>query len=176
MTMPTDTSSSVTIRPIRAEDLDSLLAMNNAAVPAVGELTKDKLDGLVAMASHAVTAELDGTAAGFLLCLPEGTAYPSRNYRWLSERIERFAYVDRICLAPHARNLGAGEMLYRHIIAQLTPEDGPVVCEVNTRPDNPGSRRFHERIGFHEIGTADYGDMAVVFLQHDAATQGTERK
>lgn len=151
--------------------------MNNAAVPAVGELTLAKLQDLLAMASHAlVAAAPDSTPMGFLLCLPGGTSYTSRNYLWLSNRLERFAYVDRICLSGVSRNKGIGEELYRHLINGLTPEDGPVVCEVNTRPDNPGSRRFHARIGFREIGTADYGDMAVVFLQHDAAAQGMQDK
>ena len=38
-------------------------------------------------------------------------------------------------------------------------------CEVNIRPPNPGSHRFHKRLGFHQVGERHYdgGDKAVAY-------------
>jgi predicted GNAT superfamily acetyltransferase len=76
--------------------------------------------------------------------------------------------VDRIALAPAARGSGTGERLYRELLALLAADPDrvglPLACEVNTRPANPGSLRFHQRLGFAEIGANDHGDKAVVYL------------
>ena len=39
---------------------------------------------------------------------------------------------------------------------------------MNERPANPGSLRFHKRLGFEPVGTMDHGDKAVVFLARAA--------
>jgi predicted GNAT superfamily acetyltransferase len=33
-----------------------------------------------------------------------------------------------------------------------------VTCEFDTDPPNEASRRFHERLGFHEVGVQRVGD------------------
>lgn len=157
----------ITIRPFQSEDLLPLVALNTASAPAVNVLKPEQMAEQCANAEHALVAH-DGTKpVAMLLCFIEGQTYGSKNYKWLSERLERFAYVDRIFVHSDMRGQNIGEKLYAHLMEQPALADRPLTCEVNTRPANPGSLRFHKRLGFNEIGTADNGDYAVVYLQKD---------
>jgi hypothetical protein len=90
---------------------------------------------------------------GFVLTLLPGVGYASENYRWFSERYNEFIYVDRIVVSEQARNRGVGVELYR-LVTEYAGKNGVprVLCEVNLEPPNPGSLRFHKRIGFVEVG------------------------
>ncbi|WP_106754742.1 GNAT family N-acetyltransferase [Pannonibacter carbonis] len=156
------------IRPVRSEDLPVLLAINNACTPGVGELDMPRLQHLVEQAAHVLVAEIESAPAGFLLCLHEGAAYDSANYRWLSNRFSRMAYVDRIAVADRHRGLGLGDRLYKALKDAEAGSGRPITCEVNERPANPGSLRFHTRLGFRPVGHLDHGDKAVVFLARPA--------
>ena len=158
-------SCPVAIRPFRESDLATLLPMNNAAVPAVSELTDEKFAALIAGALVCLVAEMDGRPAGFLLCLAEGQDYDSPNYAWVSRNRRRFAYTDRICVGENVRGKGIGETLYKALFDAHRGSGRSFVCEVNERPANPGSLRFHARLGFREIGRQDHGDKAVVYLE-----------
>ncbi|WP_299815159.1 GNAT family N-acetyltransferase [uncultured Roseibium sp.] len=158
-------SSSVIVRPFRPGDLSKLLPLNNASVPAVNELTAEDLLDLVNSAIVCLVADIDDTPAGFLLCIGDGTNYDSRNYRWLSERLSNFAYTDRIAVDAEQRGRKIGETLYDSLFRHLAGSGRSFVCEVNERPPNPGSLRFHKRLGFEEIGRADHGEKAVVYLK-----------
>lgn len=158
-------SGPAAIRPYRESDLATLLPMNNAAVPAVSELTESKFAALIASALVCLVAEVDGRPAGFLLCLAEGQDYDSPNYAWVSRNRKRFAYTDRICVDENARGKGIGEALYRALFDFERDGDRTFLCEVNERPPNPGSMKFHARLGFREIGRRDHGDKAVVYLE-----------
>lgn len=163
--MTTDTSSSANIRPFQPGDLSALLAMNNAAVPAVSELTAERLLDLINSALACIVAEKNGSPVGFLLCLAEGIEYESRNYRWLSERFSKFAYTDRICVDESMRGQKTGDAMYGALFGQMAGSGRTFLCEVNERPPNPGSLRFHKRLGFEEIGKADNGEIAVIYMQ-----------
>lgn len=158
-------SATVAVRRFRLGDLSALLAMNNAAVPAVNGLTAEDLLDLIGSSLSCLVATLDDVPAGFLLCIGEGTDYSSANYQWLSERLSAFAYTDRICVEETHRGLQIGERLYRALFSEHSGTDRSFVCEVNERPPNPGSLKFHKRLGFEEIGKADHGDKTVVFLK-----------
>jgi len=163
--MAPDQSSSPSIRPFLPGDLSALLAMNNAAVPAVSNLTAESFLDLINGALACLVAEVDGTPAGFILCLGDGVDYDSPNYLWLSERETNFAYTDRICVDETMRGRKIGDALYAALFRQYAGTGKSFLCEVNERPANPGSMRFHGRLGFEEIGKADHGDKAVVYLK-----------
>lgn len=156
---------SLTVRPVEASDLGALLVLNNAAVPAVNELDAGALEALFDTAHICLVADLDGRVSGFLLCLAEGAAYDSRNYAWLSNNRQSFAYTDRICVAESARGNRIGEALYAELFRQERGSGRSFVCEVNEHPPNPGSLRFHKRLGFSVIGRQDHGDKAVVYME-----------
>ena len=153
------------IRPAVKSDLKTLLQLNNAAVPAVNDLTTSELADLIASAAVCLVAEQNGRIDGFLLCLREGSAYDSRNYQWLSRERKHFAYTDRICVAAHSRGKRIGEQLYQALFEREKNTGRSFVCEVNERPPNHGSLKFHKRLGFQEIGRQDHGDKAVVYLE-----------
>ena len=137
-------------------DLTWALRINNAAQPAVNGLGATELDELVAWAEHFLVAESGGERAGFVLALPgPGLAYASLNYTWFARRFTRFLYVDRIVVDAGARSSGSGTALYT-ALAEVSRGRWPRICaEVNIRPPNPGSLRFHERAGFHAVGEQD---------------------
>lgn len=138
------------LRPITPADLPALLTLNNAAVPHVGPLDIPRFEALLHWAWWAVaTPSLDA----FMVVLPPGTAYASRNYRWIDARWRRYAYVDRIAVAPAARGTGIGRRLYEALVARAADHGVErITCEVNVRPPNPGSIAFHERMGFRRTG------------------------
>lgn len=163
--MAQDTTSAATVRPFLPGDLDVLLPMNNAAVPAVSDLGAEEFLDLINSSLVCLVAEVAGAPAGFLLCLPENIDYASPNYAWLSEREQSFAYTDRICIGEDMRGRRLGEALYQALFQQFAGTGRCFLCEVNSRPPNPGSMRFHERLGFAPMGETDHGDKAVVFLK-----------
>lgn len=165
------------VRPIDPSDpveLDRILAINAAEVPAVGELGLVKLEHLIGQSVQALVAcDDDDTITGFCLVLPPGADYGSVNYRWFAERYDDFVYLDRVAVAPEFQRRGVGSALYRAV------EDGAdaswFTLEVNLRPRNDTSLAFHARMGFVEVGQqeTDYG--ALVSLMAKPLTRGIRR-
>lgn len=144
------TSSAVTVRPLESSDLDRVLAINNAHCPAVGELTAASLAFLLEHSLYAYGIDIDGLCA-YIIALGPGTPYQSPNYRWFGDRHDSFVYVDRIAVDGAHKNRGFGVLLYEAIETRL--QAGTILCcEVNLEPPNPGSLRFHHRLGFTEVG------------------------
>ena len=145
-----------TLRPYRDRDLDALVAVNDAAYPAVPITPAEELAELIGMSSVAVVVD-DGAAAGFVLGMPPGLAYQSENYLFFSARAREhgttFVYVDRIVLAAHLRGRALGPQLYDAVFDEARRVGADeVLCEVNLEPPNPGSLAFHTRLGFVEVG------------------------
>ena len=152
----TDPTSRPLLRDYDERDLDRLVAVNDAAYPAVPLTPAAELAELISMSSVVVVVD-DGSAAGFVLGMPPGLAYQSENYLFFSSRARElgtsFVYVDRIVLAAHLRGRGLGPQLYAAVFAEARRVGADeVLCEVNIEPPNPGSLAFHNRLGFVEVG------------------------
>lgn len=156
------------IRDYVPGDFESLLEINSQNVPAVGLMDEDKLRLLLSEAGLVQVIELDGSVVGMMIILTEGGSYASPNYAYFNKRHTKFAYVDRIALAPQARGQGWGQRLYENA-EQWGRGSGKshFVCEVNTIPENPRSLRFHEIYGFEQVELRrPYGpDEEVVMLE-----------
>lgn len=148
------------IRLFQHDDLPVLHDANQASVPGVSSESLEDLTLWIDMATCLVAADDENHALGFITIMPIGLRqYPSPNMRWFEDYAARtrisVVYVDRIAFLPDARGKGLGETLYRAAFAHF-PDVDEIGCEVNTRPPNPGSHRFHQRLGFRQIGQQEF--------------------
>jgi predicted GNAT superfamily acetyltransferase len=84
-----------------------------------------------------------------------GLAYESANYRWFSNNYEDFGYVDRVAVSPTTRRLGIASALYQDFATTLRGHVDVMTCEVNIRPPNESSMRYHEQHGFVRVGSQE---------------------
>jgi predicted GNAT superfamily acetyltransferase len=106
------------------------------------------------------------TLLGFALLMAPSVDYASENYQWFDTRATKFLYLDRIVVADSLQNQGVGREIYAAVFeAARIRQCDEVTCEVNVDPPNPGSLRFHDRLGFVEVGRlSTKGDSVVVAL------------
>jgi len=154
------------VRPYQSADLTALHRINEENAPAVGSVSADELDAVIAMANWTLVVEVEREIAGFVVCLVEGKDYGSLNYTWISERYPSFAYVDRIAISAAFQNRGVGRKLYAALETHIGDQRPMINLEVNEQPPNPGSVRFHHAIGYEDIGrrATEDGSYAVVYM------------
>ena len=162
------------IRELTPADLDACVELNNGSIPAVSEADATKMAKLVAESLVSLVAVHDDEIVGFCVNFGPGADYHSVNYRWFCDRYSDFAYLDRIVVAPSARSMGIGAALYAAVEERIAGTPW-LFCEVNLRPRNDGSLRFHARLGFVEVGQqeTDYG-ILVSMLAKDLSTSAAE--
>lgn len=147
--------AAVRIRDVRAADLSTVHAINEAAVPHVNSISLQRFQGFMTEAAYFRVAMLTGDLAGYLVAFAPGAPYESLNYRWFQERYSDFIYIDRIAVSAAARRRGIAAGLYRDLFRFAGPRTGLLTCEVNTRPLNSESLAFHHSFGFREVGTQE---------------------
>jgi predicted GNAT superfamily acetyltransferase len=147
----------VIIRDMTAADLSSIHAINEAGAPGVHGESPEQLAAITRECCIAIVAEVDGVVAAFCQVLPPRADYQSTSYRWFSMRYDDFVYLDRVAVAADHRGRGIGSRLYEEV--ERRTRAVWVTLEVNLRPRNDGSLRFHARKGFVEVGQqeTDYG-------------------
>lgn len=158
------------IRDFRPQDLDALHRINEQSTPGVSSETHHTLGEWFRIADDSFVAEPThgGAPAGFLILMRPGThAYPSPNLRWFEAHTQELVYVDRVAVAAEARGAGLGERLYQAAFEASAGRYRSIGCEVNRQPPNPGSLRFHHRLGFVEVGSQAFapGTKEVIYLQ-----------
>jgi len=147
------------IRDSTEADFPELLRLNLESEHFLSPLSAERLHALHARAWYRRVI-CDGAAVrGFLLAFREGADYDSPNYRWFVDRYAEFLYVDRIVIDASARGRQLGVRLYEDLFARGRDHGlERITCEFDIDPPNEGSRRFHERFGFHEVGTQRVAD------------------
>ena len=157
---------SFVLRDASDSDLVAVLELNQSAVPAVNALSLEEMHWFLEHAHYFRIVHDKERLGAFLIGLRPGTDYQSLNYRWFCEHYDDFAYVDRVAVNPRARRLGLASMLYEDFRASLPEDVRLMTCEVNLRPPNPDSMRYHERRGFKEVGRqeTDGGNKEVALL------------
>jgi predicted GNAT superfamily acetyltransferase len=156
------------VRDAVVADHPVVLALNNGATPHVNALNEEEFAWLANRAKYFRVLEDAGGIAGFVLCVPSGLDYWSENYRWFTERYDSFLYLDRVAVAARARGKGVGTALYDDLHAWCVGKYPRVTLEVNLRPPNHGSMRFHERLGYQRVGELEHEgkeDYAVVLYE-----------
>ena len=137
-------------------DIDAALELNNLNAPAVGEIDRTQLEFLIEHSLYSFAIGAD-TLHAFCITFAPGAPYTSVNYQWFSQNYSEFVYLDRIVVSEKMRNNSLGAKLYAAVEQRMTKDRcAPILtCEVNLNPPNIGSIRFHNRIGFREVGQQD---------------------
>lgn len=145
------------IRDLTLADLDAVHRINDAGAPGVHPEPREKLEAITRACCVALVAEVEAQVVGFCQVLPPRADYGSVNYAWFSSRYDDFVYLDRVAVAPGFRDRGVGARLYEEVERRVSATW--FTLEVNLRPRNEGSLRFHARRGFAEVGQqeTDYG-------------------
>ena len=143
---------SIAIRDVREHELDSVLALNNAAGPAILPLDSTRLRHLFDSAEYFRVAERDGAMAGFLVALSHDAPHDSPNFKWFQDRKGHFLYVDRIVIARPRRGGGRGRAFYADVQSFAELRWPQLCCEVFLQTGNDPALLFHGSFGFREVG------------------------
>lgn len=137
------------IRDMTLTDLADAWRINQANVPAVGDETMTSFREIFDVSSVSLVVDVGAITAGFCMVLPPGTTYDSPNYVYFCDRFSSFAYLDRVAFDDRFQGKGYGSALYREVESRLDVDH--LTLEVNVKPLNEGSLRFHAREGFVEV-------------------------
>ncbi|PZF81448.1 GNAT family N-acetyltransferase [Jiangella anatolica] len=142
-----------TFRATAEADHAALLQLNNDHALELSELTADEFRELLKVAWRVrVTDDL----AAMVIAFDQDTVRSSQNFDWFKARHRRFAYIDRVVVAPSRRGQGLARALYDDVIAAARAEGQPLLCaEVNLDPPNPASDALHTSMGFAPVGSAE---------------------
>ena len=156
-----------TTRNIEIADLVRVLEINNANTPGVSELTFAELESDLNNSLHALVIDNErGDVCAFCITFDPNAPNAGANHQWFAERYKSFVYLDRIAIDSNHQNRGLGALLYQSVEQRMlkSAEHSLLCCEVNLEPPNPGSLRFHKRIGFTEIGQQSFDNEHSVSL------------
>lgn len=143
---------SIVVRDVHEHELDSVLALNNAAGPAILPLDAARLRHFFDRAEYFRVAERDGTLAGFLIGVGSQSDHDSSNFRWFHEHYPDFFYIDRIVVASRRRGGGVGRAFYADAQSYAELRYPQMACEVFLDDVNDPVLLFHGSFGFREVG------------------------
>ena len=143
---------SITIRDVREHELDSVLALNNAAGSTILPLDAAKARFFFDHATYFRVAEVDGHLAGFLIAFDQDGPYQSSNFQWFRARYPAFVYIDRVVVASSRRGAGLGRVFYADVQSFAETRAPVLTCEVFLEPRNDVAVLFHGTYGFQEVG------------------------
>jgi len=141
------------LRDATGLDLEEVLRINNLNAPAVSEADIDKMRWYHEHCAYfRVATGGDERIRGFLNAMTADAPYWSENFEWFLARDDDFVYVDRIAIDEPWRRAGLGRVFYEDV-ERFARENGigSITCEVNVRPRNEASLRFHEAMGFRGL-------------------------
>lgn len=121
------------IRPLRADDLDALMAIEEAAYPF--PWTREIFAGCLRVGYGCHALQVDGALAGYVI------------YNWGAGE----SHLLNLCVDPERQGQGLGALLLEYVIARVR-ELGCASMFLEVRPSNPGAARLYRRHGFREVG------------------------
>ena len=143
------------IHDVAEHDLADVVALNEASLPHVSRMNMEQTRWFAANAWYFRIARIEGQFAGFLIGLRPGIQYGSENYRWFCDNYRDFGYIDRVAVAAPARRQGVASSLYDDFANALRGQVDVMTCEVNIRPANESSMRYHETHGFRKVASQE---------------------
>ncbi|WP_051279590.1 GNAT family N-acetyltransferase [Hellea balneolensis] len=153
------------IGPILKSHRAKILRMNQEFVHWLSPLDEEELTNLLDLAHYKKQIH---DADGVLIGYAHDVEYDHKNLKWLRARFNKFYYIDRIILNAAAQGKGYGRTLYADFEAEARARGLPrLVCEVNSKPNNPGSHAFHERLGFRALADVEYPDYNAILRYYE---------
>lgn len=150
-----------TLRDADDADFAAVVALNAAEVRHTSPMDEARLRHLDDLAGYHKVATVDGAVATFLLVMKDGCGYANENFEWFAARYDAFLYVDRIVVGSDHQGLRLGTLLYQGLFDYARDHGISIIaCEYNLVPPNESSCRFHDKFGFHEVGSQWLGDGA----------------
>jgi len=153
------------LRQFEARDTAAILGLNDKSVSVLSPMDQQRFDQLHGQSALILVAEQNHQLLGFLIGFTDGSQYDSVNYRWFSERLKAFLYIDRIVIAAEARSQGLGQRFYTEIEIWARQQHLHwLAAEIDIEPPNPTSLQFHQRQGFKPVGQQDSKNKQVALL------------
>ncbi|MBB1061381.1 GNAT family N-acetyltransferase [Marilutibacter spongiae] len=143
---------SIVVRDVHEHELDSVLALNNAAGPAILPLDAARVRRFFDTAEYFRVALRDDTLAGFMIGVGSRAEHESSNFNWFRDRHADFFYIDRIVVASRRRGGGVGRALYADAQSYAELRYPQMACEVFLEGGHDPALLFHGSFGFREIG------------------------
>ena len=146
------------------DDLKSILFLNQDSIPAVSSSNLEMMRHFLAISDYFKVCKVNGISIGFLIALLPEKDYNSEHYQWFNDKYDSFIYVDRIIFNKSYQNQGYGTIFYDDLINSIKNKSLDIACEINTKPYNKQSIRFHKKYGFKEVGRKDVNIERVLFI------------
>ena len=154
------------LRQFQENDKAGILRLNEESVRFLSPMNGARFAELRAQCALLLVAEDAGAVCGFLMAFTAGAGYDSPNYRWFSNNVDSFLYIDRIVVSSETRGLGIGNRLYREARTWAASNSlNRLTAEIDLEPPNHGSLSFHKKLGFIELATQRVADTKLVSLQ-----------
>ncbi|MBL10571.1 MAG: GNAT family N-acetyltransferase [Acidiferrobacteraceae bacterium] len=155
------------IQLITQDEIEQLTVLNNKFAPQVNQLDKSDLECIVTQAKYSLYLTVGRNIAGFALALEPGASYQSENYQWFEKRYSEYLYIDRIVIDNKYQSLGYGQLLYNELKVLNGLHYCRFTCEINIKPKNPKSLKFHCDYGFNPVGSqlTDDGKKQVLLME-----------
>jgi predicted GNAT superfamily acetyltransferase len=138
------------IRRAQDKDLPRILELNNIESKWVGEKEISFFQKYLNIPFFSIIEDTD-KVVGFLMAMDHDTDYDSINFLWFKNKFKKYYYIDRVIVDESMRGKGIASLLYKEVINKKG--DTPLVAEVAIEPPNEGSVKFHDKVGFKEVGT-----------------------
>ena len=144
----------IAFRDAEEADFAAVVALNAVEVRHTSPMDEARLRELDDLASYHKVAIVDGAVAAFLLVMENGCGYANENFEWFAARYDAFLYVDRIVVGGDYQGLRLGKLLYQDLFDHARVRGiAMIACEYNVVPPNEPSRLFHDKFGFHQVGS-----------------------
>lgn len=144
------------INEIKSRHFPQILKINEEFVHWLSHWDEARMKWVLARSDYA--RQID-EAQAVLIGYPHDVDYPEhhKNLDYLSRHLDNYFYIDRIIIDSASQGQGYGRILYEDMakFARARGYDW-LACEVNTKPDNPGSHAFHLKMGFEVMGDQAY--------------------
>ncbi|NYT03280.1 MAG: GNAT family N-acetyltransferase [Candidatus Methanofastidiosa archaeon] len=138
------------IRRAQEKDLPKILELNNIESKWVGKKEISFFQKYMNIPFFSIIEDKENVV-GFLMVMDHNTEYDSINFLWFKNKFKKYYYIDRVIVDESMRGKGIASMLYKEVINNKGPV--PLVAEVAIEPPNEGSVKFHDKVGFKEVGT-----------------------